>query len=50
MTGSDRPKTALIQSGTRTVAPNIVIWNGKLSITMNSSTSHGEFRNIWVAQ
>ena len=48
MIGSDRPKTALTQSGIEMMVSPTVISKGNDSITMNSSTSQGELRKNWV--
>ena len=48
ITGSDSPNTAFIQSGTGITVVPITISNGSASMTMNSRTSHGVLRNIWV--
>ena len=48
MIGRESPNTAFIQSGIEMMVSPISISKGKVSITMNNSTSQGEFRKSWV--
>src|ERR1700746_2491121 len=48
ITGSAKPKVALIQSGTGMVLPKIVNWNGSRYMQKKRSTSQGAWRKKWV--
>ena len=49
MIGRQSPKTAFIQSGTGITRSPTTISKGKVSMTMNSRTSHGELRKTCVS-
>src|SRR5215212_7128086 len=48
MTGREKAKVALIQSGIMTFSPDRLTSTGRRYMTVNRITSHGAFRKRWV--